>query len=883
MPHKAALVFLVGLACCAASIPGQSLAAGPEFNPVHRHPVAIGPEADRLIVGFRAAPGNAVIKAQIPRMGTRAYSVTQAQTTPADLRALAQRAGLDMAKSRQVTPSMHVMFLPKTLYGAEVAAALDKLRADSQVKFADIDQRRYPLALPVVPNDPLFLPTPGVASGQWYMNTPSSTPVTLEGGVQTTDLSATDAVSAWGITTGSSGIVIADVDTGVRFDHPDLLRAGPASLGAGFGGRLLPGYDFVGEDYNPNSPYNALGTYLKANDGDGWDPDPSDPGDWLDSTDVQNSLFPIADCGDPSQSGGLIPSSWHGTRVVGVFGALTNNGAGIAGMSWGPWILPVRALGKCGGYDSDIIVGIEWAAGMPVSPPNAATSSTATIPDNPYPADIINLSLGGSGACPSAYQDALTWVTQLGVLVVVSAGNGGTPGQLAPVSAPANCSVLVPGVIAVAGLRNLGTKVGYSSFGAEVSVSAPAGNCINNGLPCLRAIDTTTNLGTTVPAANGYTDEMNPNLGTSFSAPIVSGIAALMRSVNNNLTPAQLAARLAASATPFPTSAPPPAGPPTCPTTEPDTGLSPGECACPNPGGQCGAGMVNALSAVQWAQRPIGVIAIPAIVAPGSVFDASYSVAACNTSAAPPVPLSIVSYAWSATPASIIVSGQAMPQVTVSPVAKGILTLTVTDSAGNVDVETVSFPTAGSATSTAPASAGTSATACPAALSVSPSAPTVTESFSPASVGENAVSNLVITLSNPNGFTLIQSGISATLPGNLLIPTTTSPATTCTGTGISLTNTSASLKLSGATIPANGSCTIDVPVNSAAAGSYASVIPAQALSTVPAGGNSAAASATLTVTAPSGGGGGGALEWLDLLCLGGVLLAGRRRCPDPLE
>ncbi len=569
MPRRAPLILFVGLAGCAASIAGPSLAAGPEFNPVRMHPVAIGPEANRLIVGFRAVPGNAVIKTEIFRMRTRGYAVTQAQTTPADLRALAQRAGLDMAKSRQLTPSMHVMFLPKTLYGAEVAAALAKLRADPQVKFADVDERRYPLAMPVTPNDPLFIPTPGVASGQWYMNTPSSTPVTLEGGVQTTDLAATDAVSAWGITTGSTGIVIADVDTGVRFDHPDLRRAGPASLGAAFGGRLLPGYDFVGEDYNPNSPYNALGTYLKANDGDGWDPDPSDPGDWLDSADVQNSLFPTAACGDPSHSAGLIPSSWHGTRVVGIYGALTNNGVGIAGMSWGPWILPVRALGKCGGYDSDIIAGIEWAAGMPVSPPTAATASTATIPDNPYPADIINLSLGGSGACPSSYQDALTSVIQLGVLVVASAGNGGAPGQLAPVEAPANCSATVPGVIAVAGLRNLGTKVGYSSFGAEVSVSAPAGNCINNGLPCLRAIDTSTNLGTTVPAANGYMDEMNPNLGTSFSAPIVSGIAALMRSVNNNLTPAQLAARLEASATPFPTGAAIPAGVPTCPIRTP--------------------------------------------------------------------------------------------------------------------------------------------------------------------------------------------------------------------------------------------------------------------------------------------------------------------------
>ena len=78
----------------------------------------------------------------------------------------------------------------------------------------------------------------------------------------------------------------------MRFDHPDLLRAGFDSSRAGFGGRLLPGYDFVDQDYSRTSPYNALGTFLIANDGDGWDPDPSDPGDWVSSTDLKNAMFP---------------------------------------------------------------------------------------------------------------------------------------------------------------------------------------------------------------------------------------------------------------------------------------------------------------------------------------------------------------------------------------------------------------------------------------------------------------------------------------------------------------------------------------------------------------------------------------------------------------
>jgi len=845
------LVLLFGLACCGVSIAGQARAAGPEFNPVRTHPVAIGPESHRLIVGFRATPDNAVTKTVMSRTRGRRYSITQAQTSGADVTALAQRVGLNLTRSRQFTPSMHVLFLQKTLYGADVLTVLGKLRADPALQFADVDALRYPL---LVPANPLFGPTPGVASGQWYLNTPG--PQTVEG-VQTTDLAATDAVSAWNITTGSSGIVIADVDTGVLFDHPDLLRAG-------LGGRLLPGYDFVGPDYNPKSPYNALGTFDIANDGDGWDPDPSDPGDWISQADIDNPNQLFA-------NDAVSNSSWHGTRVVGVFGAITDNNVGTAGMTWGspsqpgPWVLPVRALGKGGGYDSDIIAGIEWAAGMTVT-----HSDGPAVPDNPYPADIINLSLAGESSCSSDYQTALATVTGMGVLVVASAGNSVTPVTgTSSVEAPANCSASVPGMIAVAGLRNVGTKVGYSSAGPEIGVGAPAGNCINSTGACLRSIDTTTDLGTTVALSGSgysYTNETNESVGTSFSAPIVSGIAALMRSVNNNLTPEQLVARIQASATPYPPNT---GGLPVCPTLDPATD----QCSC-LASGQCGAGMVNAYHAVQAAQQPIGVIAIPAVVAPGSVFDADGSVAACNTSVAPAVPLRIASYLWTASPASIIVSGEHTPQVTVNPMA-GMLTLTVTDSAGNADVETVTL-TANSATSTAPISAGTSATACPAKLNVNPSAPTVAETFSPASVGKNAVSTLAITLSNPNGFTLIQSSFSATLPGNLLIATAPAVATTCTGAGMSLTNTTTSLKLSGARIPASGSCTITVPIAGASAGSYASVIPAQALSTVPAGGNSASASATLTVTAPmSSGGGGGALQWLDLLFVGGILLARR--------
>jgi serine protease len=811
---KAAAPWVLGLAL------GSAMAAAAEWNPVRSQPVDIGPQASRLVVGFRATSGNSVTKAIRLRAKAQVMSITQAQTSQADVGSLTLRTGVAVSGSRQLTPSMHVVFLQKTLYGADVDAVLQQLRADPAVEFADVDERRYPHAMP---NDPLFVPT-ATASGQWYMQKPSTlTP--------TSDAAATDAVSAWDITKGSSGTVIADVDSGIRFDHPDLLRAG-------FDGRVLPGYDFVGQDLDASNS-SPLGTFLVANDGDGWDPDPSDPGDWIDSTDLKNStVFPSKNCSTAN-------SSWHGTRVMGVLGALTNNDVGIAGMTWNPYLLPVRALGKCGGLDSDIIVGVQWAVGMHVN----------GVPDNPYPADIINLSLGGTGgACPMSYQTLITQLSNMGVLVVASAGN-----ESGPVDIPANC----PGVLAVAGLRNVGTKVGYSSLGPEVGIGAPAGNCVNTSGPCLRSIDTTVNEGATIPGANAYTDQSNSNLGTSFSAPIVSGIAALMRAANANLTPPQLIARMKASATPYPQ----PAGVALCVNGS----TSSVECTCTT--STCGAGMVNALSAVKAALNPIAAVKIPAGFTSGSgTFDGGGSAAACGAT--------IASYAWTGTAGVQVVSGPANSAVNVMATGAGTLTLVVTDSAGNKDTAVVTFTTS-SASTAAPAVAGTAASACIADMIVKPAAPTVSAAYSPASVAANASATLVLTFTNSNGFALTQSGITVSLPAGLALGTP-APASTCDGAALSLTNTTSSVTLAAANIPASGSCDISFSVKSATAGTYLTSIATGDLMTGPAGGNTTPASATLTVTAASasgastggggGGGGGGSLDWLDIMLVTGILL-----------
>ncbi|HWR75639.1 MAG TPA: S8 family peptidase [Thiobacillus sp.] len=462
------------------------------------HPTISLAEEGRVIVKYRATPG----------------ALKQALALDQTSR-LSARLGLALHSGRHINARTHVI----RTAGVSSEALAARLSREADVEYAIPDRLRTIRALP---NDPLF-------SGQWNL--------------QATEAASIHATEAWDRITGSPSVVVAVLDTGIRFDHPDLFA------------KLLPGYDFVSDEVN-------------AGDGDGRDVDASDPGDFISGSDAINPNL-LALCG----SGLVAPnSSWHGTRVAGIVGAAGNNSVGIAGTSWGAKILPVRVLGKCGGFDSDIIAGMRWAAGL----------SVPGVPDNTNPARIINLSLGGGGNCTSAYADAIAELAGQSALVVAAAGN-----ETGPVGTPGNCA----GVLAVAGVRHVGTKVGYSSFGPEVSVSSPAGNCVNATAPCLFSIDTTTNLGTTHPAENGYTDQYNYNVGTSFSAPQAAGVAALMLSLNPALTPADIIERIKRSARAFPTDN----TLPTCPNvaTSRDTA---GQCNCTT--ATCGAGILDAAAAV---------------------------------------------------------------------------------------------------------------------------------------------------------------------------------------------------------------------------------------------------------------------------------------------
>jgi serine protease len=471
--------------------------------------------------------------------------------------ALGARVGLPLQAGQGVAERTQVVFAS----GLTSVALAQRLSTEKDVEYAVPDRRK---ARQVAPNDPLYTTagTPGTSSGgpvagQWYLRAPNNVTV-----------SAINAEGAWDVTSGSANMVVAVLDTGVRFDHPDLA------------GKLLGGYDFVGADRNDNGVTIFPNTFESSKDGNGLDPNASDEGDGITLAETTNPNSLFYHCTSQDDTGQYLeePSSWHGTQVSGLIGALTNNGTGMASVGRNVRVLPVRVLSKCGGWDSDITAGMLWAAGIRV--PGAT--------DNPTPAMVLNLSLGGAGNCSDLYRDIVGQVNARGAVIVASAGNGAGH----PVSEPANCE----GVIGVAGLRHVGTKVGYSDIGPEVSISAPAGNCVNTGLadPCLYPILTTSNGGRFDPLSNAqggsiYTDAFNATLGTSFSAPLVAGTAALMLSVRPDLSPSEVRRFLRSSARAFPSLL----GVPACraPSSTPQD-----ECNCTET--TCGAGMLDAATAV---------------------------------------------------------------------------------------------------------------------------------------------------------------------------------------------------------------------------------------------------------------------------------------------
>ena len=395
-----------------------------------------------------------------------------------------QLAGMPLSVDRQIG-DVWVLSLEQAVPEDLLAAMAEQLQIEPAVQYADPARHALPHR---VPNDPLY-------GEQWALSGPA-------GGV--------NAPSAWDLQTGSASVVVAVIDTGITA-HPDLA------------GRILPGYDFITDP-------------AMANDGDGRDSDPSDPGDGTHD----------GECGDgfPGE-----PSFFHGTFVSGLIAADTDNGIGVSGLDWNAKILPVRALGKCGGTFDDLLDAMLWAIGVPV----------AGVPPNPNPARVINLSLGGIGSCPQAIQEAVDTALAQGAVVVASAGNDSID---AMDSAPANCG----GVITIGASTRGGDITRYSNFGRRIDLSAPGGDGEVSDW-----ILSTGNDGVAGPGNPDYEFAV----GTSFSAPYVSATASLLIARNANLTPGRIQDIITGTARAFASGS-------AC-------GIS----------GQCGAGLLDASLALQ--------------------------------------------------------------------------------------------------------------------------------------------------------------------------------------------------------------------------------------------------------------------------------------------
>ncbi|MBL4635139.1 MAG: S8 family serine peptidase [Kofleriaceae bacterium] len=283
---------------------------------------------------------------------------------------------------------------------------------------------------------------------------------------------------AWDHVPDASSTIVAVIDTGVILSHPDLND------------NLVAGFDFISD---PN----------RARDGDGIDSNPDD----------------VGDSANPGQS------SYHGTHVAGTVSAESNNGIGGAGVAQGARIMPLRVLGAGGGSSYDIMQAIRFAAGLP--------NDSNTVPSQI--ADVINLSLGGSGFSPN-FQNLIADVRAQGVIIVAAAGNDSSSQLFYPAS--------YDGVISVSATNFENGLSYFSNYGGAIDVAAPGGDMrvdkngdgLGDGIYSTLGSDTS---GTIQPSYANYQ-------GTSMASPHVAGVVALMRAANSDLTPQDIDNLLAA-------------------------------------------------------------------------------------------------------------------------------------------------------------------------------------------------------------------------------------------------------------------------------------------------------------------------------------------------
>jgi subtilisin family serine protease len=348
---------------------------------------------------------------------------------------------------------------------ADTLRLVDELKKDVSVEEVTPNYIRY---TSFTPNDPFY-------AQQWALNNSN-----------TFDINAPEV---WEQQKGSSNLVIAVVDSGVYFPHPDLQ--GRTFINSG-----ETGQDSSGRDKKTNGV---------DDDGNGF------VDDWqgYDMTTCAERLPFIGICQtSKSRDNDPLDDNGHGTHVSGIIGAIGNNSIGIAGVNWNSKILPVKVIGKEGGGPcSDILAGIAYASKF---------------------AKIINLSLGGSSPC--AGEDSLfNSLYAQNIVVIAAAGNESTSERSYPAASPH--------VISIAALDKTGVTASFSNYGDWVDLAAPGVDILSTIVPGIAT-------GCDDTDGDGY---MTCS-GTSMASPYAVGVASLILSKNPNLTALQVFNILANSA-----------------------------------------------------------------------------------------------------------------------------------------------------------------------------------------------------------------------------------------------------------------------------------------------------------------------------------------------
>jgi serine protease len=292
-----------------------------------------------------------------------------------------------------------------------------------------------------------------------------------------------DATAAWDVTTGSSNVYVAILDTGVDITNPDLAPNA---------------WTNPNPNGQPGFPDDVNGWNFVSNDND------------------------------------VLDDEGHGTNVAGIIGGVGNNGFGIAGLNWHVTIIPVKVLGADGsGTEADIISGVNYVTMLKSQGINIVAMNES-LGGPSFPFNIVE-------------SNAVKAAGKAGVLDVVAAGNSGVNLDNPSVtgSAPANLSLNIPTVITVAAIDNQGTLARFSNYGAQtVDLAAPGINILSTAPTYAVTSAPTLSNGDDPTFSVTVAPEYGFESGTSQATPQVTGVIALEAAANPSATPAQLKAAL---------------------------------------------------------------------------------------------------------------------------------------------------------------------------------------------------------------------------------------------------------------------------------------------------------------------------------------------------